>query len=415
MNLAGEFALGISFEKESAETSSVDVAPCRTKLALRTKLLDGEPDLFPGSASEIRSPVGEVASYPAAADAGERDAAIEGIELDPHRSARDVPGAELVIPVTEIVDRDTADRIDPARRERGRPRKENPKRIIDGDETRNTLAGPANATVEDLPRGGAESRMAQRGIHHEQPTLGQGVDTLERPDRVALRTMRGRQSAAQLCELRIPVQLMNPTRIVATEQPLEHGAETRLGDRALLLVRVQVRQSRLEIDRAELRPAIDGDGVRNTVVATHTVEDHLEQARPTRGIEREREGERQTRLVVDENRQPRFAENRTGVARDELNIQRRVINMTKLENPIGMRRKSTVRSGQRALKLVSGTGALALTSQSDETATLDRTPKGFPASPENSWRVPIPVQTQEPPCGTSAVLTITCATTEALA
>ena len=35
--------------------------------------------------------------------------------------------------------------------------------------------------------------------------------------------------------------------------------------------------------------------------------------------------------------------------------------------------------------------------------------------PENSWRVPIPVQTQEPPCGTSAVLTITCATTEALA
>ena len=37
------------------------------------------------------------------------------------------------------------------------------------------------------------------------------------------------------------------------------------------------------------------------------------------------------------------------------------------------------------------------------------------ASPENSWRVPIPVQTQEPPCGTSAVLTTTCATTEALA
>ena len=36
-------------------------------------------------------------------------------------------------------------------------------------------------------------------------------------------------------------------------------------------------------------------------------------------------------------------------------------------------------------------------------------------SPENSWRVPIPVQTQEPPCGTSAVLTTTCATTEALA
>ena len=39
---------------------------------------------------------------------------------------------------------------------------------------------------------------------------------------------------------------------------------------------------------------------------------------------------------------------------------------------------------------------------------------GMP-SPENSWRVPIPVQTQEPPCGTSAVLTTTCATTEALA
>ena len=37
------------------------------------------------------------------------------------------------------------------------------------------------------------------------------------------------------------------------------------------------------------------------------------------------------------------------------------------------------------------------------------------SSPENSWRVPIPVQTQEPPCGTSAVLTTTCATTEALA
>ena len=37
------------------------------------------------------------------------------------------------------------------------------------------------------------------------------------------------------------------------------------------------------------------------------------------------------------------------------------------------------------------------------------------ASPENSWRVPIPVQTQEPPCGTSAVLTTTCATTEVLA
>ena len=36
-------------------------------------------------------------------------------------------------------------------------------------------------------------------------------------------------------------------------------------------------------------------------------------------------------------------------------------------------------------------------------------------SPENSWRVPIPVQTQKPPCGTSAVLTTTCATTEALA
>ena len=35
-------------------------------------------------------------------------------------------------------------------------------------------------------------------------------------------------------------------------------------------------------------------------------------------------------------------------------------------------------------------------------------------SPENSWRVPIPVQTQEPPYGTSAVLTTTCATTEAL-
>ena len=34
-------------------------------------------------------------------------------------------------------------------------------------------------------------------------------------------------------------------------------------------------------------------------------------------------------------------------------------------------------------------------------------------SPENSRRVPIPVQTQEPPCGTSAVLTTTCATTEA--
>ena len=37
------------------------------------------------------------------------------------------------------------------------------------------------------------------------------------------------------------------------------------------------------------------------------------------------------------------------------------------------------------------------------------------SSPENSWRVPIPVQTQEPPCGTSAVSTTTCATTEALA
>ena len=36
-------------------------------------------------------------------------------------------------------------------------------------------------------------------------------------------------------------------------------------------------------------------------------------------------------------------------------------------------------------------------------------------SPENSWRVPIPVQTREPPCGTSAVLTTTCATTEVLA
>ena len=36
-------------------------------------------------------------------------------------------------------------------------------------------------------------------------------------------------------------------------------------------------------------------------------------------------------------------------------------------------------------------------------------------SPENSRRVPIPVQTQEPPCGTSAVLTTTCATPEALA
>ena len=36
-------------------------------------------------------------------------------------------------------------------------------------------------------------------------------------------------------------------------------------------------------------------------------------------------------------------------------------------------------------------------------------------NPENSWRVPIPVQTQEPPCGTSAVSTTTCATTEALA
>ena len=34
-------------------------------------------------------------------------------------------------------------------------------------------------------------------------------------------------------------------------------------------------------------------------------------------------------------------------------------------------------------------------------------------SPENSQRVPISVQTQEPPCGTSAVLTTTCATTEA--
>ena len=36
-------------------------------------------------------------------------------------------------------------------------------------------------------------------------------------------------------------------------------------------------------------------------------------------------------------------------------------------------------------------------------------------NPENSRRVLIPVQKQEPPCGTSAVLTTTCATTEALA
>ena len=42
-------------------------------------------------------------------------------------------------------------------------------------------------------------------------------------------------------------------------------------------------------------------------------------------------------------------------------------------------------------------------------------PWQYVPSPENSWRVPIPVQTQEPPCGTSVVLTTTCATTEALA
>ena len=45
----------------------------------------------------------------------------------------------------------------------------------------------------------------------------------------------------------------------------------------------------------------------------------------------------------------------------------------------------------------------------------ERVPRKQAPSPENSWRVPIPVQTQEPPCGTSAVLTTTCATTEALA
>ena len=46
---------------------------------------------------------------------------------------------------------------------------------------------------------------------------------------------------------------------------------------------------------------------------------------------------------------------------------------------------------------------------------VDRVTVTLAATPENSWRVPIPVQTQEPPCGTSAVLTNTCATTEALA
>ena len=50
-------------------------------------------------------------------------------------------------------------------------------------------------------------------------------------------------------------------------------------------------------------------------------------------------------------------------------------------------------------------------------ARLGEIARAVPAaqpSPENSWRVPIPVQTQEPPYGTSAVLTTTCATTEAL-
>ena len=43
------------------------------------------------------------------------------------------------------------------------------------------------------------------------------------------------------------------------------------------------------------------------------------------------------------------------------------------------------------------------------------TPYWLRASPRLYWRVPIPVQTQAPPCGTSAVLTTTCATMEALA
>ena len=65
-----------------------------------------------------------------------------------------------------------------------------------------------------------------------------------------------------------------------------------------------------------------------------------------------------------------------------------------------------------AIPTALGTATLSVTT---EVTNVIREPRRQNFSPENSWRVPIPVQTQEPPCGTSTVLTTTCATTEALA
>ena len=82
-----------------------------------------------------------------------------------------------------------------------------------------------------------------------------------------------------------------------------------------------------------------------------------------------------------------------------------------IEAVLSGRHKQEFHQQHRAYRNSIGHPIPSTTMVGDEFARLQRDALG----PENSWRVPIPVQTQEPPCGTSAVLITTCATTEALA
>ena len=94
--------------------------------------------------------------------------------------------------------------------------------------------------------------------------------------------------------------------------------------------------------------------------AGDSVEEDLRERDPAGIVERESEAERQARPRIDHEGHPR-APYETGERgpRHQLDVELRVIDVGKLEDTVGIRRKPIGTESQRPLQLIAGAGALA--------------------------------------------------------
>ena len=97
--------------------------------------------------------------------------------------------------------------------------------------------------------------------------------------------MGRRESSTQRQERRIPGQLMKKGRIGRPEQALDHRAISSRARRSFQLVHMTITQSALEHNGIELRTLVNNDGVGQSLVPAHAVEEDCCNGGPTWRIE----------------------------------------------------------------------------------------------------------------------------------